>query len=67
MEYGFEFEKEAYVCNECGSEEFHANVFWHNGRKEWFHGDSEDGENAYWCHKCESETFIVEKEEWEDE
>ena len=49
------------VCKECGQDQFHANVFWHNGRKEWFHGEDEWGNNYIWCHICDRETVLKEK------
>ena len=38
------------------------NMFWHNGQKKLFQGEDEYGNNEIWCHNCESETHLIDKE-----
>ena len=54
------FISENTVTECCGTDQFHMNLFYHNGRKRLFEGESEWGENAVWCHKCESSTSLEE-------
>ena len=52
----------------CGTDQFHMNMFWHNGRKRLFEGQDEWGDLAYWCHKCNADTSVTDDyEEEEDE
>ena len=46
------------VCSSCGSDNFHVNIFWHNKRKQWFHGEDEWGTNYAWCNVCDRETVL---------
>lgn len=46
----------------CGTDQFHMNMFWHNGKKRLFEGqmkDDEWGGSAYWCHKCNADTSVT--------
>jgi len=43
----------------CGTDQFHMNMFWHNGRKRLFEGQDEYGDLAYWCHKCNADTSVI--------
>lgn len=51
------------VCKECGSTEWHVNVFFNNRNGKWFEGEDEYGTNAVWCHKCEGECRLIDPEE----
>ena len=46
----------------CETDQFHMNMFWHNGQKKLFQGEDEYGNNEIWCHNCESETHLIDKE-----
>ncbi len=52
------FEKQSHVCGDCGSHDWHANVFWQNGQSAWFTG-ADAGEPDFWCSDCDSEVEIV--------
>ena len=45
----------------CETDQFHMNMFWHNGQKKLFQGEDEYGNNEIWCHNCESETHLIDK------
>jgi len=51
------------VCKECGSTEWHINVFYNNRNGKWFEGEDEWGTNTIWCHKCEGECNLIDPEE----
>ena len=53
------------VCEDCGTTEWHVNLFYNNRNGQWFYGDSEYGENTTWCQKCECECGLVEPDEYE--
>ena len=54
------------VCEDCGTTEWHVNLFYNNRNGQWFYGDSEYGENTTWCQKCECECGLVEPDEYEE-
>ena len=51
----------------CGTDQFHMNMFWHNGRKRLFEGQDEYGDSTYWCHKCNADTSVTDDYEEEEE
>jgi len=55
------FETEKYVCSACGSDEWHANMLWHNPDG-CYHPDPDCGQ---WCHNCEAPRDIVPEGEYE--
>lgn len=57
----FSFEKTPHVCADCGSDEWHSNQTFHNRQKYWLPDEIE-----FWCHKCEAEVDVMEKEEYEE-
>ena len=56
------FISENTVTKCCETDQFHMNMFWHNGQKKLFQGEDEYGNNEIWCHNCESETHLIDKE-----
>ena len=59
----FEFEEEEYVCDSCGGENWHANVFFLNCKKRWV----ADRDCDFWCADCDGPTGITPFAEYEDE
>jgi len=57
------YETEKYVCSACGSDEWHANMFWHNPDG-CYHPDPDCD---HWCHDCQSPSDIVPEGEYEPE
>ena len=57
------------VCDLCGSNEWHVNMFYKNsstGGNGWFYGDDGDYScDDVWCHKCESYRNLVAPDEYE--
>ena len=62
----FEFEEEEYVCKGCGSENWHANVFFINSKKRW-QEDYDDEEHYIWCADCYGPTDITPQKEYEED
>jgi hypothetical protein len=55
----WEFEAKDYVCEQCGSDDFHTNIVWFNREKSMvLAGESLRNEVTHWCVACE-ETSIV--------
>jgi hypothetical protein len=55
------------VCEGCGNNDFHCNFFWLSERDEVFHGQDEFGTNDVWCHVCDEETNIINKEYYKED
>lgn len=58
------------VCDLCGSNEWHVNLFYKNSNSGggWYYG--EDGDYStedVWCHTCESYRNLVSPDEFEQE
>lgn len=59
------------VCDICGSNEWHVNMFYKNssiGSNGWFYGDSGDYScDDVWCHECESYRKLVAPDEYKED
>ena len=59
------------VCDLCGSNEWHVNMFFKNsstGSNGWFYGDDGNyGCEDVWCHECESYRNLVAPDEYEED
>lgn len=56
------------VCEDCGSNEWHVNLFYKNtigGTRGWYYGEYGDGTDDVWCHKCEGWCHLVAPDKYE--
>ena len=59
------------VCEQCGENDFHCNFFWksygcEDAPDKMFMGEDELGTNDVYCHVCDEQTTIINKENYEE-
>jgi len=59
------------VCEQCGENDFHCNFFWksygcEDAPDKMFMGEDEAGTNDVYCHVCDEQTTIINKENYEE-
>ena len=57
------------VCDYCGSNEWHVNLFYDNTSRNggWYYGDDAGGTEFCWCYECESYRNLLTPYEYQEQ